>query len=62
MLVWTSLVYCVPSVYGLYAHQVCDYYNTKNVICDNGSPAEVVVFPPVGSFAEIYSGNNYSVS
>lgn len=23
---WTSLVYCVPSVYGLYAHQVCDYH------------------------------------
>jgi len=24
MLVWTSLVYFVPSVYGLYAHQVRD--------------------------------------
>lgn len=26
MLVWTSLVYIVPSVYGLYAHQVRDYH------------------------------------
>lgn len=50
MLVWTSLVYCVPSVYGLYAHQVRgEYIHTCHFFCESGSPAKVV-FPYTGSF------------